>query len=77
MTRYGLNPAPGTKSQRVIALADDIARSMSALAVRVAVVPGQNVIGIELQIKIGKPFYCATFLIVRTGWQIKVICRWL
>ena len=48
VTRYGLNPAPGTKSQRVIALADDIARSMSALAVRVAVVPGQNVIGIEM-----------------------------
>ena len=48
VTRYGLNPAPGTKTQRVIALADDIARSMSALAVRVAVVPGQNVIGIEL-----------------------------
>ena len=48
VTRYGLNPAPGTKSQRVIALADDIARSMAALAVRVAVVPGQNVIGIEL-----------------------------
>ena len=48
VTRYGLIPAPGTKSQRVIALADDIARSMSALSVRVAVVPGQNVIGIEL-----------------------------
>jgi S-DNA-T family DNA segregation ATPase FtsK/SpoIIIE len=48
VTRYGLNPSPGTKSQRVIALADDIARYMSALAVRVAVVPGQNVIGIEL-----------------------------
>lgn len=48
VTRYDLNPAPGTKSQRVIALADDISRSMSALAVRVAVVPGQNVIGIEL-----------------------------
>ena len=48
VTRYGLNPAAGTKSQRVIALADDIARSMSALSVRVAVVPGQNVIGIEM-----------------------------
>jgi S-DNA-T family DNA segregation ATPase FtsK/SpoIIIE len=48
VTRYDLEPAPGTKSQRVIALADDIARSMSAMAVRVAVVPGQNVIGIEL-----------------------------
>ena len=48
VTRYDLQPAPGIKSQRVIALADDIARSMAALAVRVAVVPGQNVIGIEL-----------------------------
>ena len=47
VTRYDLNPAPGTKSQRVISLADDIARSMSAISVRV-VVPGQNVIGIEL-----------------------------
>ena len=48
VTRYDLVPAPGTKSQRVISLADDIARSMSAVSVRVAVVPGQNVIGIEL-----------------------------
>jgi len=48
VTRYDLNPAPGTKSQRVISLADDIARSMSAISVRVAVVPGQNVIGVEL-----------------------------
>ncbi len=48
VTRHDFNPAPGTKSQRVIALADDIARSMSAVSVRVAVVPGQNVIGIEL-----------------------------
>lgn len=48
VTRYDLVPAPGIKSQRVISLADDVARSMSAMAVRVAVVPGQNVIGIEL-----------------------------
>ena len=48
VTRHDLEPAPGTKSQRVISLADDIARSMSAVSVRVAVVPGQNVIGIEL-----------------------------
>ena len=41
-------PAPGVKSSRVIGLADDIARSMSALSARVAVVPGRNVIGIEL-----------------------------
>ncbi|MEC7490743.1 MAG: DNA translocase FtsK [Pseudomonadota bacterium] len=48
VTLYELEPAPGTKSARVIGLADDIARSMSAVSVRVAVVPGKNVIGIEL-----------------------------
>jgi S-DNA-T family DNA segregation ATPase FtsK/SpoIIIE len=48
VTLYELEPAPGTKSSRVIALADDIARSMSAVSARVAVVPGRNAIGIEL-----------------------------
>jgi S-DNA-T family DNA segregation ATPase FtsK/SpoIIIE len=48
VTLYELEPAPGIKSSRVISLADDIARSMSAVAARVAVVPGRNVIGIEL-----------------------------
>jgi len=48
VTLYELEPAPGIKSSRVIGLADDIARSMSALATRVAVVPGRNAIGIEL-----------------------------
>ncbi|MFK7839410.1 MAG: DNA translocase FtsK 4TM domain-containing protein, partial [Bdellovibrionales bacterium] len=48
VTLYELEPAPGTKSSKVISLADDIARSMSAISVRVAVVPGRNVIGIEL-----------------------------
>jgi len=48
VTLYELEPAPGTKSARVIGLADDIARSMSAAAVRIAVVPGSNTIGIEL-----------------------------
>ena len=48
MTLYELEPAPGTKSSRVIGLADDIARSMSAISARVAVVPGRNAIGIEL-----------------------------
>src|SRR4029077_11156454 len=47
VTLYELEPAPGTKSSRVIGLADDIARSMSAVATRVAVVPGRNAIGIE------------------------------
>jgi S-DNA-T family DNA segregation ATPase FtsK/SpoIIIE len=48
VTLYELEPAPGTKSSRVIGLADDIARSMSAIAARVAVVPGRNAIGVEL-----------------------------
>jgi S-DNA-T family DNA segregation ATPase FtsK/SpoIIIE len=48
VTLYELEPAPGIKSSRVIGLADDIARSMSALSCRVAVVSGRNAIGIEL-----------------------------
>ncbi|MEE9315210.1 MAG: DNA translocase FtsK [Rhizobiaceae bacterium] len=48
VTLYELEPAPGVKSSRVIGLAEDIARSMSAIAARVAVVPGRNAIGIEL-----------------------------
>ncbi|HLM41300.1 MAG TPA: DNA translocase FtsK, partial [Microvirga sp.] len=48
VTLYELEPAPGTKSSRVISLSDDIARSMSAVSARVAVVQGRNAIGIEL-----------------------------
>ncbi len=48
VTMYELEPAPGIKASRVIGLADDIARSMSAVSARVAVVPGRTIIGIEL-----------------------------
>ena len=48
VTMYELEPAPGIKASRVIALADDIARNMSALSARVATIPGRTVIGIEL-----------------------------
>jgi S-DNA-T family DNA segregation ATPase FtsK/SpoIIIE len=48
VTLYELDPAPGTKTSRVISLSDDIARSMSAVSVRAAVVQGRNAIGIEL-----------------------------
>ena len=48
VTLYELEPAPGIKASRVVGLADDIARSMSAVSARIAVVPGRNVIGIEL-----------------------------
>ena len=48
VTLYELEPAAGVRSSRVVGLADDIARSMSAVSARVAPVPGSNVIGIEL-----------------------------
>lgn len=48
VTLYELEPAAGIRSARVVGLADDIARSMSAVACRIATVPGHNVIGIEL-----------------------------
>ena len=48
VTLYELEPAPGLKASRIIGLADDIARSMSALSARVSTVPGRSVIGIEL-----------------------------
>jgi len=48
ITLYEFEPAPGIKSSRIINLADDIARSMSAVSVRVSVIPGRNVLGIEL-----------------------------
>ncbi len=57
VTLYELEPAPGTKSSRVISLSDDIARSMSAVSVRCAVVPGRSVIGIELPNKIRQTVY--------------------
>jgi len=48
VTMYELEPAAGIKASRVVALADDIARNMSALSARVATIPGRSVIGIEL-----------------------------
>ena len=48
VTMYELQPAPGTKASKIIALSDDIARNMSAVSARVAVIPGKNVIGIEM-----------------------------
>ncbi|MEI8718622.1 DNA translocase FtsK [Mesorhizobium sp. ISC11] len=57
VTLYEFEPAPGVKSSRVIGLADDIARSMSAISARVAVVPGRNVIGIELPNEVRETVY--------------------
>ena len=51
VTRYDLKPAPGLRSQRVISLSDDIARSMLAESVRVAMVPGKTSLVSNFQIK--------------------------
>lgn len=48
ITIYELEPAPGVKSSQVVNLADDLARSMAAMSIRIATVPGRNVIGIEM-----------------------------
>ncbi|WP_020181108.1 DNA translocase FtsK [Methylopila sp. M107] len=62
VTLYELEPAPGVKSSRVIALASDIARSMSAKSARVAVVEGRNVIGIELPNAVRETVYLRELL---------------
>jgi S-DNA-T family DNA segregation ATPase FtsK/SpoIIIE len=67
VTLYELEPAPGIKSSRVIGLADDIARSMSALSARVAVVPGRNAIGIELPNVHREKVYLRELLTVKDG----------
>lgn len=62
VTLYELTPSPGTKSSRVIGLADDIARSMSATSARIAVIPGYNAIGIELPNENRKTVYLRALL---------------
>lgn len=62
VTLFELEPAPGIKTTRVINLADDIARSMSAISVRIAVVPGQSVIGIEMPNERRAPVYLREML---------------
>ena len=72
VTLYELEPAPGIKASRVIGLADDIARSMSAISVRVAVVPGRTVIGIELPNRKAETVYLRELLGVaglREAWR--------
>ncbi len=57
VTMYELQPAPGIKASKIISLSDDIARNMSAMSARVAIIPGKNVIGIEIPNKIKNPVY--------------------
>ena len=57
VTMYELQPAPGTKASKIVGLSDDIARNMSAVSARVAVIPGKNVIGIEMPNKTQEAVY--------------------
>ncbi|MRG71125.1 cell division protein FtsK [Alphaproteobacteria bacterium HT1-32] len=66
VTLYELEPAPGTKTSRVIGLADDIARSMSAISVRIATIPGRSVIGIELPNRKRETVYLHELLAARS-----------
>ncbi len=70
VTLYELEPAPGIKSSRVIGLADDIARSMSAMAARVAVVAGRNAIGIELPNEYREKVYLRELLSAKENIEI-------
>lgn len=71
VTLYEFEPAPGVKSSRVIGLADDIARSMSALSARVAVVPGRNVIGIELPNAVREMVFFRELIECEDYWETK------
>ncbi len=62
VTLFELEPAPGTRAARVVSLAEDIARSLSAVSVRVAIVRGRNVIGIELPNPVRETVYLREIL---------------
>ncbi|MDF7673796.1 DNA translocase FtsK 4TM domain-containing protein [Acetobacteraceae bacterium ESL0709] len=68
VTLYELEPAPGVRSSRVIGLSDDIARSLSVLSVRIATVPGRNVIGIEVPNATRETVYFPE-LLLNPGWE--------
>ena len=57
VTMYELQPAPGIKASKIITLSDDIARNMSAMSARVAIIPGKNVVGIEIPNKYKESVY--------------------
>ncbi|MFT8656651.1 MAG: DNA translocase FtsK [Acetobacter papayae] len=62
VTLYEFEPAPGIRSARVIGLADDVARSLSVLSVRIATVPGRNVMGIEVPNQTRETVYLSELL---------------
>jgi len=62
VTLYELEPCAGVKSSRIISLADDIARSMSTISARISVIPGKNLLGIELSNTVRNPVYLRELL---------------
>lgn len=62
VTLYELEPCAGVKSSRIISLADDIARSMSTISARISVIPGKNLLGIELSNTVRHPVYLRELL---------------
>lgn len=66
VTLYELEPAPGIRSARVIGLSDDIARSLAVISVRIATVPGRNIIGIEVPNNIREMVYFSEMLTTET-----------
>jgi S-DNA-T family DNA segregation ATPase FtsK/SpoIIIE len=72
VTMFEFKPAPGIKTSRVISLSDDIARSMSAISARIAIIPGQNAIGIELPNKIRQTVYLKDLLMSESFRDFKI-----
>ncbi len=73
VTLYELEPSPGTKSSRVISLSEDIARSMEAISVRAAVIPGKNAIGIEIPNETRETVYLRSLL--QTKYYAETKCK--
>ncbi len=76
VTLYELEPAPGIRSARVIGLADDVARSLSVTAVRIATVPGRNVIGIEVPNAKRETVFLSELLDSEAWTRHQGACRW-
>ena len=76
VTLYELEPAAGIRINRIVGLAEDIARSMSAERCRIAPLPGQNVVGIELPNTDRETVYLRELLASDTLKKIAAICRW-
>ena len=68
VTRYELEPAPGTKVSKILNLTDDLKMALAAIDIRIeAPIPGKSAVGIEVPIKIPRPFICGTYWNLRNS----------